>query len=112
MKSQQSTTFKITFGMGASMNFVGGGGDSAFSGGVLSPLPSLSSRFSLCKVRNIVGLVIELWRILKLMIRELQILRILEGDHSGCAKTPVDMKTKFPFQHMLIILKHKFCFEV
>ena len=35
----------------------------------------------------------------------------LQGDHSGCVRPPVDIKTNVAFQYMLIILKHNFWFH-
>ena len=32
----------------------------------------------------------------------------VQGDHSGCAKPPVDVKTKHPFLYMGLILKWNF----
>ena len=36
----------------------------------------------------------------------------IQGDHSGCAKPPVDIKTKVPFYYEAHVLKQNFCFEV
>ena len=36
----------------------------------------------------------------------------VQGDHSGCAKPPVDIKTKVPFYYMGLILNWNFCFDV
>ena len=36
----------------------------------------------------------------------------MQGDHSGCAKPPVDIKTKVPIQNEELILKRNICFGV
>ena len=36
----------------------------------------------------------------------------LQGDHSGCAKPPVDIESKAPFKYLGLILKQNFCFDV
>ena len=36
----------------------------------------------------------------------------VQGDHSGCDKPPVDIKTKVAFQEIGLILKQSFCFDV
>ena len=36
----------------------------------------------------------------------------IQGDTSGSSQPPVDIKTKVVFQHMLLILKRNFCFDV
>ena len=36
----------------------------------------------------------------------------LQGDHSGCVKPPVDIKTNVAFQYMGIIQKQNYCFNV
>ena len=38
--------------------------------------------------------------------------KILQGDHSGCAKPPVDIKTKVAFEYLGLILKRNFCFDI
>ena len=37
---------------------------------------------------------------------------LIQGDHSGCDKPPVDFKTKVAFQYMGLIIKQNFCYEV
>ena len=39
-------------------------------------------------------------------------LKIVQGDHSGCDKPPVDTKAKVAFQYKEHILKHNSCFDV
>ena len=36
----------------------------------------------------------------------------IQGDHSGIFQPPVDIKTEVAFQHMLLIPKLNFCFDV
>ena len=36
----------------------------------------------------------------------------IQGDHSGCAKPPIDNTTKVLFQYMGLILKRNFCLDV
>ena len=37
-------------------------------------------------------------------------MKLLKGDHLGCVKPPVGMKTKVPFHYVAIILKRNLCF--
>ena len=37
---------------------------------------------------------------------------LLQGDHSGCAKPPVDVETKVPFQYTGLKVKQNFYFDV
>ena len=36
----------------------------------------------------------------------------VQGDHSGCSLGCVDIKTKVPFQYVVLTLKQNFCFDV
>ena len=36
----------------------------------------------------------------------------VQGDHSGCDKPPVDIKTNVTFLYKLLILKRNLCFDV
>ena len=36
----------------------------------------------------------------------------VQGDHSSCAKPPIDIKTEVPFYITDSILKWNFCFDV
>ena len=51
----------------------------------------------------------HLWR--REIIRHMWYLRV-QGDHSGCVKPPVDIKTKVPFWYEANVLKRKLCFGV
>ena len=42
----------------------------------------------------------------------LHISQLVQGDHSGCVKPPVDTKTKVAFKYMGLIPKRNFCFDV
>ena len=36
----------------------------------------------------------------------------VQGDHSGCVKPPVNIKTKVVFYYIGLVLKHNFGFDV
>ena len=36
----------------------------------------------------------------------------LQGDHSGCVKPPVVIKTKYEYEYEAHVLEHNYCFDV
>ena len=72
-------------------------------------LVKLASPTYILGAKFLVGfLCIRMKELMSMRLRDLH----LQGDHSGCAKPPLEIKTKVPFLYMDLILKRNICFDV